>query len=127
MIKNAEKESKLIMLYFTNNKKTYIFMKNNENFNDEIINQYGSLFKGHNFNVLKIDNFLKIRVGSLATIMSLAKITNLLTDLLYFYPDLYICQNKLPIRKKDIMRLANFAGYKSHAKKLLAFYKKYDF
>ena len=54
---------------------------------------------------------------------------NLLTDLLYFYPDIYIYSpagndKEIPLRKKDISPLRSTRGFKTVANKILYHYQK---
>lgn len=56
---------------------------------------------------------------------------NLLVDLLYFYPDIYITTDgpndkQIPLRKKDISPLRNKTGYKTIAKTIINHYEKVD-
>jgi hypothetical protein len=129
-IQNAKKESKLIMQYHKNSKDDilYIQIDQNDSFNSYIIKKYGSVYRGkHQIYSKKYLNFYQIFIGPYSKNMYLEEYINYISDLLYFYPNLYIfTRNKIPLRKKDIIKVANFTGYKSHAKKLLAFYKKYE-
>lgn len=58
-------------------------------------------------------------------LISKSEFYNLLTDILYFYPDVSIKMplGDIPLRKKDITKLRNKKGFKNVAKTLLYHYQ----
>ena len=61
-------------------------------------------------------------------LISTAEFYNLLTDILYFYPDVIITSplgggKEVPLRKKDIGKLRNKQGFKTIANKILYHYQ----
>jgi len=65
-------------------------------------------------------------VGHKDKIISKTEFNNLLTDILYFYPDVYITSpgdKDVPLRKRDISKLRSKQGFKSIANKILSHYK----